>query len=185
MPVFAPVEFQSSRFLGRTRMSWVPAVSEGQAGPAVKPVYKFLQDNWGFVPNYFLALGTQPQFARPSESLHPCNVRELSELIREGRARMIGLIRQELLSGIKTTEQYERLRVHLRSFPDEVVDTSEYEEAARAGNPCRAKGVAVSIVDILLCAIAIHRQWAIFTTDPDFARYARVLPLRIHNPGRR
>jgi len=37
--------------------------------------YKFLQDNWGFVPNYVLALGTQPQSARPSESLYPCNVR--------------------------------------------------------------------------------------------------------------
>ena len=112
-------------------------------------------------------------------------VAELSELIREGRARMIGLIRQELLSGIKATEQYEKLRVHLRSFPDEVIDTSDYEEAAKAGNRCRAKGVAVSIVDILLCAVAIKRQWAIFTTDPDFSNYAKVLPLRIHTPRRR
>ncbi len=46
-------------------------------------------------------------------------VAELAELIREGRARVIGLVRQELLSGIKTTEQYEKLRLHLRSFPDE------------------------------------------------------------------
>src|SRR5215467_12432510 len=89
-------------------------------------------------------------------------VEELSELIREGRVRMIGLIRQELLSGIKATEQYEKLRVLLRSFPDEVMDTSDYEEAAKAGNRCRARGVAVSIVDILLCAVAVMRQWAIF-----------------------
>ena len=112
-------------------------------------------------------------------------VAELSELIREGRAQMIGLVRQELLSGIKTTEQYERLRIHLRPFPDEAVDTSDYEEAAKSGNRCRTKGVAVSIVDILLCAIAIKRQWAIFTTDPDFSSYAKVLPLRIHTPRRR
>jgi predicted nucleic acid-binding protein len=109
-------------------------------------------------------------------------VAELSELIREGRARMIGLIRQELLSGVKVTEQYEKLRVHLRSFPDEVIDTSDYEEAAKAGNRCRAKGVAVSIVDILFCAVAIKRHWAIFTIDPDFSNYAKVLPLRIHAP---
>lgn len=111
-------------------------------------------------------------------------VTELSELIREGRARVIGLVRQELLSGIKTSEQYEKLRLHLRSFPDEVVDTSDHEEAAKAGNRCRAKGIVVSIVDILLCAVAIKRQWAIFTTDPDFSNYARVLPLRIHAPRR-
>jgi predicted nucleic acid-binding protein len=107
-------------------------------------------------------------------------VAELSELIREGRARMIGLVRQELLSGIRATEQYDKLRIRLRSFPDEVVDTSDYEDAAKGGNNCRAKGVVVSIVDILLCAVAIKREWAIFTTDPDFSNYARVLPLRIH-----
>jgi predicted nucleic acid-binding protein len=111
-------------------------------------------------------------------------VAELSELIREGRARMIGLVRQELLSGIKTTEQYEKLRLHLRSFPDEVVDTSDYEEAAKAGNRCRAKGVVVSIVDILLCAVATKRLWTIFTTDPDFSSYLKALPLRIHRPRR-
>ena len=111
-------------------------------------------------------------------------VAELSELIREGRARMIGLVRQELLSGIKAAEQYEKLRLHLRSFPDEVVDTSDYEEAAKAGNRCRAKGVVVSIVDILLCAVANKRLWTIFTTDSDFSNYAKVLPLRIHAPRR-
>jgi len=111
-------------------------------------------------------------------------VAELSELIREGRARMIGLVRQELLSGIKATEQYEKLRLHLRSFPDEVVDTSDYEEAAKAGNRCRAKGVVVSIVDILLCAVATKRLWTIFTADPDFSSYLKALPLRIHRPRR-
>jgi predicted nucleic acid-binding protein len=95
---------------------------------------------------------------------------------------MIGLVRQELLSGIKEPEQYGKLRLHLRSFPDEVVDTSDYEEAAKAGNRCRAKGVVISIVDILLCAVANKRRWAIFTTDPDFSNYAKVLPLRLHVP---
>ena len=124
---------------------------------------------------------------RKNESLNTNErflVAELSELIREGRARMIGLVRQELLSGIKATEQYEKLRLHLRSFPDEVVDTSDYEEAEKAGNRCRAKGVVVSIVDILLCAVANKRLWTIFTTDPDFSNYAKVLPLRIHAPRR-
>jgi predicted nucleic acid-binding protein len=122
---------------------------------------------------------------RKTESLNANEkniVSELSELVREGRARLIGLIRQELLSGIKTTEQYEKLRLHLRSFPDEPIDTSDYEEAAKAGNRCRGKGIIVSIVDILICAVAIKRQWAIFTTDPDFTNYVKVLPISIHMP---
>jgi hypothetical protein len=72
-------------------------------------------------------------------------VAELSELIREGRGRLIGLVRQELLSGIKMTEHYEKLRLHLRSFPDEPINTSDHEEAAKAGNQCRGRGVVVSI----------------------------------------
>ena len=122
---------------------------------------------------------------RKNESLSASEkilVAELAELIREGRARMIGLVRQELLSGIKTTEQFEKLKLQLRSFPDEALDTSDHEEAAKAGNRCRAKGVGVSIVDILLCAVAMQREWAILSTDPDFSNYARVLPLRIHSP---
>ena len=109
-------------------------------------------------------------------------VAELSELVREGRARLIGLVRQELLSGIKTTEHFEKLRLHLRSFPDESIDTSDHEEAAKAGNRCRGKGIVVSIVDILLCAVAIKREWAIFTTDPDFTNYVNVLPISIRTP---
>lgn len=122
---------------------------------------------------------------RKTESLNATEkffVAELSELIREGRARLIGLVRQELLSGIKTTEHYERLRVRLRPFPDEVIATSDHEDAAKAGNQCRAKGIVVSIVDILLCAVAVKRGWAIFTTDPDYTNYAKIFPISIHVP---
>ena len=109
-------------------------------------------------------------------------VAELTELIKEGRARIIGLIRQELLSGIKTSLQYEKLRVTLRSFPDEPIGTSDYEAAAKASNDCRSKGVTVSIIDILICAIALARDWSILTSDPDFKDYARILPISLHTP---
>jgi hypothetical protein len=121
---------------------------------------------------------------RKSEVLNSAEksvVSELAELIKEGRAAMIGLIRQELLSGIRTAEQYEKLRIHLRSFPDEPVDTEDHEDAARAGNVCRAKGIVVSVVDALLCAVAMKRGWTIFTTDPGFKNYATVLALKIHH----
>jgi predicted nucleic acid-binding protein len=109
-------------------------------------------------------------------------VAELAELIKEGRARIIGLVRQELLSGIKTSGQFERLRRILRGFPDEPIGTSDYEAAAKAGNDCRTKGIAVSVSDILICAIALARDWSIFAADPDFKTYARILPIKLHLP---
>src|SRR5260370_38567643 len=88
---------------------------------------------------------------------------ELVELIQEGRARIIGLVRQELLSGIKTTGQYEKLRGLLRTFPDEAIATPDYETAAKAGKDSRAKAVAVSVSAMLICPIARTREWSIFS----------------------
>jgi predicted nucleic acid-binding protein len=107
-------------------------------------------------------------------------VTELSELAKEGRVRIIGPVRQELLSGIKTDAQYEKLRVALQVFPDEPLQTPDYESAAKASNECRTKGVVVSAVDVLICATALARDWTIFTTDPDFRNYAKILPIRLH-----
>ncbi len=126
-----------------------------------------------------LALRRQAQDLNPSER---AAVAELTNLIKEGRARIIGLVRQELLSGIKMSSQYEKLRAVLRSFPDEPVATADYEAAAKAGNDCRARGVAVSVSDMLVCAIALARDWSVFAADPDFKSYARILSHKLHAP---
>jgi len=107
-------------------------------------------------------------------------VAELAELISEGRSRLLGLVRQEVLSGIRTQAQLEDLRAALRAFPDVVTDTADYESAAEASNRCQARGVTVSVVDALICAVALNRGWAIFTTDIDFEHHARILPITLH-----
>ena len=109
-------------------------------------------------------------------------VGELAELTREGRACIIGLIRQELLSGIKSSAQYEKLRSALRAFPDELIDRSDHEAAAKTSNTCRSRGMSTSLVDALICEVARSRNWSIFTTDQDFENYATVLPIKLHAP---
>ena len=117
--------------------------------------------------------------ARPAPS--PI-VDELAELVREGRAVIIGPIRQELLSGVKGAQQVNTLRDHLRAFPDLVLETADFEAAADGFNRCRAKGIQGSNTDFLLCAVASRRDLGIFTTDGDFAEIRRVLPLQLHQP---
>jgi len=106
-------------------------------------------------------------------------VRALSELIGKGEAQMIGLVRQELLSGIREEAQFRRLRNGLRVYDDTPVETEDHEEAARMSNICRRHGVAGSAIDFLLCAVAARRHWKIFTSDDDFKRYARVLNVQL------
>jgi|SRR5215469_8543918 len=126
-----------------------------------------------------LALRRRAQDLNTAETLL---VGELGELVKEGRTRILGLIRQELLSGIKSIDQYEKLRSILRAFRDEHVETTDYEAAAKASNVFRSKGVAVSVGDALICSVSTERNWRIFTTDPDFRNYARILPLQLHAP---
>src|SRR5215467_10856430 len=124
-----------------------------------------------------LAFRRRPQDLNGRERLL---VGELAELIKDGRARIIGVIRQELLSGIKTHAQFEKLRKTVAAFPDEPVSTADHEAAAKASNDCQAMGIAFSVVDMLICAVAQRRGMNIFTTDPDFGHYARVLSLKLH-----
>ena len=106
-------------------------------------------------------------------------VARLAELIQDGRAVLIGAVRQELLAGVRSEDQFQRLRNHLSAFPDVALDTEDYEVAASFSNLCRASGVQGSSVDFLICAVSIRRELGLFTTDKDFDHYARLIPLKL------
>ena len=107
-------------------------------------------------------------------------VEELRHLIDEGRVAIVGPIRQELLSGVKTAASFAALREHLQACTDEPLETADFERAAEHFNTCRARGVQGSNTDFLLCAAAERRGLPILTTDRDFARFAKVLPIQLH-----
>ena len=104
----------------------------------------------------------------------------LAELIREGRAQIMGVVRQELLSGIREMEKFERLRDYLRAFDEPHLEVRDYEEAAQMHNRCRIHGIAGSAIDFLICAVASRRKWQVFTTDSDFERYQKALDLKLY-----
>ena len=109
-------------------------------------------------------------------------VNALADLVRDGRAVLMGAIRQELLSGIKLAEQFDQLRTSLAAFDDLPLPIAVYESAARAFNLCRANGVQGSNTDFLICAAALHHAVPIFSTDGDFEQYQRWLPIRRYLP---
>jgi predicted nucleic acid-binding protein len=121
-----------------------------------------------------LALRRTP---RHLSSQQTSQVAALDDLVAEGRARLLGVVRQELLSGVKHREQFERLRIALCRFPDVRLETEDYEDAAGISNACEARGVIGSSVDMLLCAVAQRRGWAIYTSDRDFEHYAKCVPI--------
>jgi predicted nucleic acid-binding protein len=60
------------------------------------------------------------------------------------------------------------------------LNTDDFVLAADFFNRCRARGVQGSNTDFLICAVAARRQHSIFTTDQDFAAFAKVIPVRLH-----
>jgi predicted nucleic acid-binding protein len=105
--------------------------------------------------------------------------RSLEELIAEGRVQILGVTRQEILSGIRERAQFLKIRGQLRAFEDVALTANDYEEAAAMSNTCRQSGIAASPVDTLICAAGQRRGWEVFTTDRDFVRYRRVLPIQL------
>jgi predicted nucleic acid-binding protein len=106
-------------------------------------------------------------------------IRALADLVGYGRAQLIGPVRQEVLSGIREQAQFVRLREALRLYEETTLVVDDFEEAARMNNECRRRGITGSPVDFLLCAVAEHHQWQIFTTDHDFDHYRRILGLTL------
>ncbi len=106
-------------------------------------------------------------------------VEQLTQLIDENRVKIVGAIRQELLSGYTDKNSYEKLRQKLKYFPNEPVLDSDYEAAAEYSNFCRSKGVQGSHTDLLICAVAIRAKFQIFTIDKDFNYYAKHLPITL------
>ena len=109
-------------------------------------------------------------------------VEELKELVKEVRAQLVGPVRQELLSGIKSKKQFNLLKSHLGVFEDLEIEREDYELAAEYFNAARIKGIQGSNTDFLICAISTRCKMPILTTDKDFSNFQAVLPIKLHSP---
>ncbi len=107
-------------------------------------------------------------------------VQELQNMVHDHRVQMIGPIRQEILSGIRSESQFKKLRKHLESFPDFPILTEDYVTAAKFFNRCRSKGIQGSNTDFLICAVAVRNRFSIYTTDKDFELFSKHLQIVLH-----
>lgn len=101
----------------------------------------------------------------------------LRDLIADGRVIMLGAVRQEILSGLRHLEQFNRLKEHLHAFPNLELNIADYELAAEFYNTCRTQGIQGANTDFLICAAAVQRNYAILTTDQDFENFKSHLPI--------
>lgn len=104
-------------------------------------------------------------------------IHQLRDLVQTRKVILLGAIRQEVLSGIRYVEQFNRLRDYLRAFPNVMVTVEDYELAAEFSNTCRRQGVQGSNTDFLICAVAHNRGYQILTTDQDFKYFSSYISI--------
>jgi predicted nucleic acid-binding protein len=71
------------------------------------------------------------------------------ELITDGQVVLLGAVRQEILSGIRHANQYNRFKNYLRAFPNLELDIEDYELASDLYNTCRRNGIQGANTDFL------------------------------------
>ncbi len=105
-------------------------------------------------------------------------IAELQEAIRDGRAIIIGPIRQEIFSGIRDKAKFAKTQQLLDPFLDEEIAAEDFVEAARLFNLCRDHGIACGSIDILICAVAARLHYDILTYDQGLKRCIQLLRTR-------
>jgi len=107
--------------------------------------------------------------------------KELTRLIHAEKAKIIGPIRQEVLSGYSDFRQYSKLKDKLRYFQNQPIIDDDYVSAAEFSNLCRQRGIQGSHIDFLICAVAHRLEMSIFTHDKDFQSYSKLIPIMLYS----
>jgi len=117
---------------------------------------------------------------RTQHKKYQSEIYELTALIKDQRALIIGPIRQEILSGYSDLKKFNDLKKKLSYFENTPVLDSDYESAAELCNKCRKNRIQGSQIDCLICAVAKRQEVPIFTTDKDFTHYKTAVSIKLH-----
>lgn len=86
---------------------------------------------------------------------------------------LIGNILQELLDGLRSESQFQRLTKSMAPFPLLTPNRTTYIEAARLRTAFREKGIQAGSVDCLIAAVCIEQGFPLLTADRDFLRISQ------------
>jgi hypothetical protein len=97
------------------------------------------------------------------------------------RVGLPGIVLQEVLSGVRSSHQFDDLRSRLlTAFVIVPAGVGDHVEAARLKNVCLGKGLNVSGIDCLIAACAMAGRHELFTLDDDFEAIAKHTSLHLY-----
>jgi predicted nucleic acid-binding protein len=122
------------------------------------------------------SLALRRQHAQPTSPV----VQKLAAVLQDGPPIvLIGIVLQELLQGLRSSNQFTRILQALAVFPLVEPIREDYVEAARVRNICAGKGLQVGTIDCLIAAMCLQHDCLLLTADADFEAIARHTALRL------
>ena len=119
------------------------------------------------------------QFFRRRDPEDPRAVELVEDLIIRREAVLVGIVKQELLSGIKEPERFKKLLSALSDFELLLASDEDHIMAGRFFSKCRSCGVQGSFSDFLICAQASNHRMSILSSDGDFVHYSKHIPISL------
>lgn len=91
-------------------------------------------------------------------------------------------VRLEVLGGARKEERH-RLGVHFSVIPYRPCTEADWERAVALAWKLRDGGLTVPWLDVLIAAVALHDGNRVYAVDRHFPAIARMVPLRLYQPG--
>ena len=106
---------------------------------------------------------------------------ELASLIKDhNRVALCGIVLQEILQGIRDRKSFELVRERLINFPFIETNRETWVMAATLYRELRAQGITLPSVDVMIAAIALQNNMALFSLDGHFEALAQSNGLRLY-----
>lgn len=92
---------------------------------------------------------------------------------------IIGIILQEILSGITNEKLFSEIESILNDFLYIDIVKEDYVYAAKLRNKCKQKGINAGSFDFIIASVAIRNKLALVTYDKDFINISKYTELKI------
>ena len=92
---------------------------------------------------------------------------------------LLGIILQEILSGISNEKLYNEIKKILDDFVYLKTTKNDYIYASELSNKCRSNGIKAGSIDYLIASTTIQNDLYLVTYDKDFVNISKYTDLKI------
>jgi len=106
---------------------------------------------------------------------------EVAHLLAENRVAIVPLIRLELLSGVKSLNEFNRLKNRLSALHQIPADEANWEAAIQLAFKLRQQGEIIPYTDIIIASSAIINNFTLLHCDKHFDLMAENTDLNVRS----